>query len=170
MYIYISVYIHIYIYIYIYIHMHNLDGFMAVHKIVWKGGMIRSETLIELKCRNSSCSSLPPCWTQTNSFLSSNSRQQFLSQQYPPPPLSISIPIASATTFMTVFVNITLLLCEPLICNPAAETPTLPLLWCCGNISSEGCSSPQKLGQPWEQTNVSIDVIVIIIDNIMLFN
>ena len=56
--------------------------------------MIRLETLIELKFLNSSFSSsnsrfefssLSSYWNQTNSSLSSYSRQQYLSQQYLPP-------------------------------------------------------------------------------------
>ena len=43
--------------------------------------------IFELKFANSSFSSLSSYWNSTNSSLSSNSRQQYLSQQYPPPPL-----------------------------------------------------------------------------------
>ena len=50
-----------------------------------EGGMMWLETLIELKFLNSSFSSLSSCWHWTNGSLSSNSRQQYLSQQYPPP-------------------------------------------------------------------------------------
>ena len=50
-----------------------------------EGGMTRLETLIELKFVNSSFSSLSSYWNLTNSSLSSNSRQQYLNQQYPPP-------------------------------------------------------------------------------------
>ena len=49
-----------------------------------EGGTIWLETLIELKFLNSSFSSLSSCWNSTNSSLSSISRQQYLSQQYPP--------------------------------------------------------------------------------------
>ena len=49
-----------------------------------EGGMIRLETLVELKFLNSSCSSSSYCRNQTNGSLSSNSRQRYLSQQYPP--------------------------------------------------------------------------------------
>ena len=48
-------------------------------------GVIRLETLIELNYLNSRCSSLSSYSNLTNSSLSSNSRQQYLSQQYPPP-------------------------------------------------------------------------------------
>ena len=50
-----------------------------------EGGMMRLETLIELKCLDSSFSSLSPYRTQTSDSLSSNSRQLHLSQQHPPP-------------------------------------------------------------------------------------
>ena len=50
-----------------------------------EGGMIRLETLIELKFIDSSCSSLSSYCNDTNSSLSSNSRQRYLSQRYPPP-------------------------------------------------------------------------------------
>ena len=46
------------------------------------GGMIRLETLIELKFLNSSFSSLSSCWNQTNCSPSSDSRRQYLNQQY----------------------------------------------------------------------------------------
>ena len=53
-----------------------------------KGGMILSETLIELNVLHSSCSSLSSYWNWTNDSLSSNSSQRHLSQQYPPPLLT----------------------------------------------------------------------------------
>ena len=49
------------------------------------GGMIRLETLIELRFINSSFTSFSSCWNSTSSSLSSNSRQQCLSRQYPLP-------------------------------------------------------------------------------------
>ena len=59
-----------------------------------KGGLIRLETLIELKFVTSSFSSLSSYWNWTNTSLSSDSRQQHLSRQYPhPPPLTL-IPCA----------------------------------------------------------------------------
>ena len=44
----------------------------------------------------------------------------------------------------TVSVNITLLLCEPRSCNPAAETALQPLVWCSESFSSQGYSSPEE--------------------------
>ena len=43
----------------------------------------------ELKLFNSSFSSSSTYWNSTNSFLSINSRQQYLSQRYPPAPLAL---------------------------------------------------------------------------------
>ena len=57
-------------------------------------GMIRLETLIELKSLNSSCSSLSSWRNQTNSSLSSNSRQQYLSQEYPRPLLHLDAQVS----------------------------------------------------------------------------
>ena len=54
------------------------------------GGMIRLETLIELKSLHSSFSSSSSDWNSKQSFLSSNSRQPYLSQQYPTPLLESS--------------------------------------------------------------------------------
>ena len=51
--------------------------------------MIRLETLIELKILSSSFSSLSSYYNLTDSSLSSNSRQQYLKQQYPPPLLGM---------------------------------------------------------------------------------
>ena len=47
------------------------------------GGVIQSETLIELKFLNPSFSSLSSYYYI--GYLSSSSRQQYLSQEYPPP-------------------------------------------------------------------------------------
>ena len=60
--------------------------------------IIRLETLIELKFLNSSFSSLSSSGNLTNSSLSSNSRQQYLSQQYPPPPLNHADRFPSVVT------------------------------------------------------------------------
>ena len=48
-------------------------------------GMIRSETLIELKFLNSSFSSCLSDWRYTNDSLSNNSSPRYLNQQYHPP-------------------------------------------------------------------------------------
>ena len=58
--------------------------------LISEGGMIGLETLIELKFLNSSFSSLSSRRNWTNGSLSSSSRQQYLSQQYPPPLLSMA--------------------------------------------------------------------------------
>ena len=45
---------------------------------------------------------------------------------------------------LPVSVNKTLLLFKPLPCNPAAETPILPLSWCSETEYSNVCSSPEE--------------------------
>ena len=47
--------------------------------------MLRMETVIELKWFNSGCSRLSSYWNWTIGSLSSHSKQQYLSQLYPPP-------------------------------------------------------------------------------------
>ena len=59
-----------------------------------EGGMIRLESLIELNFLDSSSSSLSSHWNQTGGSLSSDSRQQHLSQRYSPLP-SYSCPFAT---------------------------------------------------------------------------
>ena len=49
---------------------------------------------------NSSCSGLSSYWNEANSFLSSDSRQRYLSQQYPPPPLETLLGDAGTGTLM----------------------------------------------------------------------
>ena len=86
----------IYIYIYIHIHIHYKHIYIYIYACSPRlggegderdseGGRIRLDTLTELKFLDSSCSSLSSCWNSTNSSLLSNSRQQYLSQQHPPP-------------------------------------------------------------------------------------
>ena len=81
---YVYIYIYIYIHIYIYMYMQTRDLAQPP-----EGGMIRLETLIELIFLDSSFSSLSSSLNWTSGPLSSNSRQQYLSQQYPTPPLNI---------------------------------------------------------------------------------
>ena len=56
---------------------------------VSEGGIIRLETLIELKFINSGFSSLSSYWNWTNGSVSSDSRRHYLSHQYPPPLLML---------------------------------------------------------------------------------
>ena len=60
-------------------------GGMAAEMQDSEGGMIRLETLIELKFLDSSFSSFLSYRKWTNNSLPSNSGQQYLSQQYAPP-------------------------------------------------------------------------------------
>ena len=43
-----------------------------------------------------------------------------------------------------VSVKQTLLFCEPLPCNPAAETALQPPIWCCSSQYSQGLSYPEE--------------------------
>ena len=54
-----------------------------------EGGRLRLKTLIELEFLNSSFSNLSSYRNQTVNYLSSDSRQQYLSQQYPTPLLKV---------------------------------------------------------------------------------
>ena len=56
-----------------------------------EGGMMRLEILVELKFLNSSFSGLYSYRNYIKHSLSSNLRQQYLSQQYPPPLSKISL-------------------------------------------------------------------------------
>ena len=53
--------------------------------ILRKWGTMRLETLVELQFLNSSVSSLSSYWNSTKHYMPSDSSQQYLSQQYPPP-------------------------------------------------------------------------------------
>ena len=68
-----------------------------------EGGMIRLETvsIIELKFLNSSSPSCFSYRSWTISFLSSDSSQQYLSQQYPPPPLKDGVEVGRLTRHAT---------------------------------------------------------------------
>ena len=133
----VCIYIYIYIYICISIHTHK-------RRAAWpctaprrasgrslqrgpqlrKGEQSRLETLIELKFLDSSFSSLSSDRNQTSGSQSSSSRRRYLSQQYPPTPLTAHVissrraPIArfcnnrshSATLMCLLIVNITILL------------------------------------------------------------
>ena len=99
-YIYIYVYTYIYIYIYIYLSLGDLrvEGLRLAKRLsglrcrtsdAW-GPRFVSQTgsqfeLFELKFLNSSFSSLSSYWNRASSSPSSDSRQQHLSQRYPPP-------------------------------------------------------------------------------------
>ena len=103
-YVYIYIYTYIYIYIYTYIHIyvavHHIMAFVGCLCLSSEGGMIRLEALIELKfiCSSFSSSNLSIRAFRTYPLIehiltvpcrairgkSSDSRQQYLSQQYPP--------------------------------------------------------------------------------------
>ena len=106
MYIYICVYMYVYIYIYIvsatiitlcYIRScvdsacHAPEARKHIRNIIPDGGMMRLETLIELKFRNSSFSSLSSYRNWTNSSLSSDSRQQLSQSTVPSPSYDLQV-------------------------------------------------------------------------------
>ena len=78
--------------------------------------MIRLETLIEPKFLNSSFSSLLSYLDEANNSPSSNSRQQYLSQQYPPPSFYLSIYLSiylSLSIYIYIYLSIPLLGVSP---------------------------------------------------------
>ena len=79
----ISLSISLSLYLYIYISIYTNCVFATAD--ISEGGMIRLETLIELKFVTWSFSSLSSYQSQTSSSPSSDSRQQHLRQQYPLP-------------------------------------------------------------------------------------